>query len=118
MENRCIVCGEPVLGRFSACPKCFKEDKLVVCLGLSLRVENSLLRAGIVRTSDLVSMGESDLYYLRGMGRKGLSEVKECLIERDLRLNRLRVFRSREMCIVGSENEVKFEFTRLKAVSH
>lgn len=91
MQNRCVVCGEPVLGRFASCERCFKEDKLVVCLGLSTRVEKCLLRADILRTSDLVSMGEGELYFLRGMGRKGISEVKECLKERELCLNRLRV---------------------------
>lgn len=54
-------------------------DKSLLCLNLSPRTSNALFNNGIDTIGDLALNSESDLAYLRGIGKRGLGEIKKAL---------------------------------------
>jgi DNA-directed RNA polymerase subunit alpha len=63
-----------------------EQPILVSELGLSTRLTNSLLNAGVTDITELDGKTESEILEFKGMGKKSLDELKETMEENDLTL--------------------------------
>jgi DNA-directed RNA polymerase alpha subunit len=56
-----------------------KDKELVGELELSVRTRNALIKAGIKLTDQLKSMSEGEILAIKGLGKKGLGEIKSII---------------------------------------
>lgn len=86
----CPVTGEKVTysaiagQRPKSCPMVLIDtEKGIEYLELSVRTYNSLKRAGFDTVGELREASDMDLMRIRGLGRRGLEEIKEKLHEQE-----------------------------------